>query len=446
MIHSPETELFIVGVIVGCENALLRAKLFSALEPRDFNSPQTKIAFEISRYLYQSSKPIDLLTMKENGADPIVLIEAMGDASTYDSGYVMSKVMLLKEYAMKRQFVDVLAEARDKYITSSTYDVFDAIDKLRSDVSSIAPNSSRFAEVSTAEELEKVRQEALLSAAAKSQDIIRTGFGALDALIGGVRLGDLVVVASRPSMGKTAFSLSLALNQIEQGVGVGFFSLEMSRKALLVRALSQIASIDSKRLRFATLSDYERMQMQEKMDNTPHVFELLPIDDDGGMTIERMRARLDQWRLKHNVKVVVVDYLQLVESTSKTDNREQQIGAISRGLKRLAKEFNVVMISLAQLNRQAENAERPRLSHLRESGAIEQDADIVAFLYRPSYYGIKEYQSGQSTEGIGEVIIAKNREGEVGVARLGFAADKTKWYDLDEHPEERLYDPFNGED
>ncbi len=439
----PQIEAFVLGTIIGHQRKTLNAMAFGILDKEDFYDPTHSAVYTALLELYAQGSATDLLSLlathRELNAHTLTaLVEA---AYTTDENGFQSQLLILKEYRMKRELVEVLGVSRDLYYSGPKYDVFDAIDAITTKLKRIIPPSERLKSIGTTFEMDEVVAESFATAEEKNKGTILTGFPTLDTIIGGIRRGDLVVVASRPSMGKTAFSLSYSLNQLAARNGVGFFSLEMRSKALLNRALSQITGVASSRLRFSTLSKDEQDHIRHMMENCPHDFDFMPIDDDGGMTIDRMRARLDQWRGQKNIRSVVVDYLQLIKPTGKDVPREQQISEISRSLKRIAKEFDVAMIALAQLSRAAEAAARPQLAHLRESGAIEQDADMVMFLYRPEYYGHESYPSGRSTRGIGEVIVAKNRDGAVGTAMLGYDKEKTMWYDM-EGSEPMFHDPF----
>ena len=264
---------------------------------------------------------------------------------------------------------------------------------------------------------------------------VPTGFTELDRLTSGWQQSDLIIVAARPGMGKTSFTLALARNAaMDFGKGVALFSLEMSNVQLVQRLISMEAEISGSKMRSGQLEDYEWTQLNgviEKMSEVP-IF----IDDTAGINIFELRAKCRRLKMQHDIQMVVIDYLQLMSGGGDNKgNREQEISMISRGLKSLAKELSVPVIALSQLSRAVETrggTKRPQLSDLRESGAIEQDADIVSFIYRPEYYGILEDEEGNSLKGTGEIIIAKHRNGALDTVRLRFTDKFAKFTNLDD--------------
>jgi len=265
---------------------------------------------------------------------------------------------------------------------------------------------------------------------------VPTGFTDLDRLTSGWQPSDLIILAARPGMGKTSFVLALARNAaMDFNKGVAIFSLEMANVQLVQRLISMEAEISGSKLRSGQLEDYEWQQMNsviEKMSEVP-IF----IDDTPGINVFELRAKCRRLKMQHDISMVIIDYLQLMTGggENKGGNREQEISAISRALKGLAKELNVPVIALSQLSRAVETrggSKRPQLSDLRESGAIEQDADIVSFIYRPEYYQILEDEEGNSLKGIGEVIIAKHRNGALDTVKLRFTDKFAKFSNLDD--------------
>jgi replicative DNA helicase len=258
----------------------------------------------------------------------------------------------------------------------------------------------------------------------------------LDRLTSGWQPSDLIIVAARPGMGKTSFTLALARNAaLDFNKGVALFSLEMSNVQLVQRLISMEAEIQGSKLRSGQLEEYEWQQLHsaiEKMSEAP-IF----IDDTPGINVFELRAKCRRLKMQHDIQLVIIDYLQLMTGgpESKNGNREQEISQISRALKGLAKELSVPVIALSQLSRAVETrggTKRPQLSDLRESGAIEQDADIVSFIYRPEYYQILEDEEGQSLKGVSEIIIAKHRNGALKTVKLKFTDQFAKFSDLDD--------------
>jgi len=272
----------------------------------------------------------------------------------------------------------------------------------------------------------------------------------LDRVTSGWQPSDLIIIAARPGMGKTAFVVSAMRNAaVDFKHPVAIFSLEMSSIQLVNRLISAEAELDSEKIKKGDLKDYEWEQLvhkTNKLTNAP-IF----IDDTPGLTILELRAKCRRLKAQHNVELIIIDYLQLMSGDSGgkgSGNREQEIAAISRALKSIAKELNVPVIALSQLSRAVETRggdKRPQLSDLRESGSIEQDADMVMFLYRPEYYGITEDSSGMPTTGLGEVIIAKHRNGSLDTVPLKFIGRFTKFADFESTGSQEAYSfPFGG--
>jgi replicative DNA helicase len=256
----------------------------------------------------------------------------------------------------------------------------------------------------------------------------------LDKWTAGWQKGDLIIIAARPSMGKTAFVLSSARNASlypdeNRRTGIALFSLEMSAQQLVQRLLTMEARVDAQKTRKGQISQSEFEKLVEAAGrlNAASIF----IDDTPGISLMELRSKCRRLKQEHDIGMVIVDYLQLMTAGSNHDgSREQEIATISRGLKGLAKELDVPVIALSQLSRQVENrgtSKRPQLSDLRESGSIEQDADVVCFLYRPEYYNIQTYEDGESTAGVAEIIIGKQRNGPVGSVRLHFVKEYARF-------------------
>ncbi|MBW6537882.1 MAG: replicative DNA helicase, partial [Mariniphaga sp.] len=262
---------------------------------------------------------------------------------------------------------------------------------------------------------------------------VPSGFTALDRITSGWQKTDLIIIAARPSMGKTAFVLSMARNMaVEHNRATAIFSLEMSSIQLVNRLIAAETELGNDKLKTGRLENYEWEHLNRKIS----ALEKAPIfiDDTPALSIFEFRAKCRRLKMQHDIQVVIVDYLQLM--TAGSDNRgsrEQEVSAISRSLKAIAKELNIPILALSQLNRSVESREgkRPQLSDLRESGAIEQDADIVTFIHRPEYYGITEDDSGNSLIGVAEIIIAKHRNGATGDVHLAFKKELAKFSDME---------------
>jgi replicative DNA helicase len=265
---------------------------------------------------------------------------------------------------------------------------------------------------------------------------VPSGFSALDRVTSGWQPSDLVIIAARPGMGKTAFVVSAMRNAaVEFKKPVAIFSLEMSSLQLVNRLISAEAELDSEKIKKGNLADHEWAQLNHKISSLSSA--PIYIDDTPGLSIRELRTKCRRLKAHHDISMIIIDYLQLM--TGNTDgkgggNREQEIASISRALKGIAKELNVPVLALSQLSRSVETRggdKKPQLSDLRESGSIEQDADMVIFLYRPEYYKITEDEMGNPTQGTGEVIIAKHRNGSLETVQLKFIGKFTKFADLD---------------
>ena len=265
---------------------------------------------------------------------------------------------------------------------------------------------------------------------------VPSGFNKLDNITSGWQNSDLIIIAARPGMGKTAFALSMARNiAVDHEIPVGIFSLEMSSVQLITRLISSETELPSEKLRKGDIQDHEWDQLHSKISGLEKA--KLYIDDTPSLSVFDLRAKCRRLKSKYNIGVILVDYLQLMTSgvDKKSGNREQEISTISRSLKSIAKELDIPIIALSQLNRSVETrggSKRPLLADLRESGAIEQDADIVSFIYRPEYYNQEVWDDGSDdpTEGQAEIIIAKHRNGGLDNIRLKFVARLAKFENI----------------
>ncbi|MFM8346483.1 MAG: replicative DNA helicase, partial [Bacteroidota bacterium] len=272
---------------------------------------------------------------------------------------------------------------------------------------------------------------------------IPTGFSRLDRVTSGWQKSDLVIITARPGMGKTAFVVSAMRNAaVDFNHSVALFSLEMSSIQVVNRLISAEAELETEKLKKGNLADFEWQQLVHKTNrlSTAPIF----IDDTPALSILELRAKCRRLKAEHNIQLIIIDYLQMMKGEA-SGNREQEIASISRALKGIAKELEVPVIALSQLSRGVETRggdKRPQLSDLRESGSIEQDADIVMFLYRPEYYKILQDEDNQSTVGMAEVIVAKHRNGSLDTVKLKFIGKYTKFSDYDGPVQED--NPFNG--
>lgn len=443
----------VLGALMLDKEAL--AIVLDILRPESFYLDAHQLIYRAMLRLFERSQPVDLLTvteeLKKNGelqsaGGPHYLVELTDRVAS--SANIEFHARLIAQKHIQRELIRVSTTIiRDAY--EDTTDVFDLLDEAEQGLFSIAQqNMSRSYESmgSLASKLQKQLEE--LKNREDGLTGIPTGFTDLDRLTSGWQPSDLIIVAARPGMGKTSFTLSLAKNAAcDFGKGVAIFSLEMSSLQLVQRMVSMEAEISGSKLRNGQLEEYEWEQLHsaiERMSDAP-----IYIDDTPGINIFEVRAKARRLKMQHDIQLVIIDYLQLMSggSDNQRGNREQEISAISRALKGLAKELEVPVIALSQLSRAVEvrgGTKRPQLSDLRESGAIEQDADIVSFIYRPEYYQILEDEEGQSLKGVAEIIVAKHRNGALDTVKLRFTDKYARFSDLDEPDFDDLGEAFDN--
>jgi len=393
--------------------------------------------FQVMMDLFGNNKPIDILTvheeLKKRGKLEEVggvnyLMEITNKVSSaanieYHAHIILQKFIQRALITVSTATInDAFADRKDvlEMLDEAEQSLFDITDKnLNTGFQKI---SAVAAEVAKSLELLSQREDGLTG--------VPTGFQELDKITNGWQSSDLIIIAARPGMGKTAFTLSLAANAAEAGVGVGIFSLEMANAQLVQRLISMDSMIPASRLREAKLTDDQwpvLAQSVEKLSGLP-VF----IDDTPSINIFELRAKCRRLKQNHGIGLVVIDYLQLMSAgtNNKRGNREQEISSISRALKGMAKELDLPVIALSQLSRAVETRggeKRPQLSDLRESGAIEQDADIVTFIYRPEYYDLADGE--ESNDNTAEILIQKHRNGSLGTVKLQFLKEYVKFVD-----------------
>ncbi|MCP2029389.1 replicative DNA helicase [Flavobacterium sp. HSC-32F16] len=415
------------------------------LQPDAFYKDAHKHIFEAILQLFTETQPIDILTvstqLKKNGKLDIAggdfyLIQLTQKIASSAHIEFHSRIILQK--FIQRSLIRISSEIIEESYDEST-DVFDLLDKAESKLYEVTQgNIKRSSETA---------QSLVLQAKKKIEEIskkeglsgVETGFTNLDKLTSGWQPSDLIIIAARPAMGKTAFVLSMARNiAIQFGHAVALFSLEMASVQLITRLISSETGLSSEKLRTGKLEAHEWTMLSTKVKDLEKA--PLFIDDTPSLSIFDLRAKCRRLASQHGIKIIIIDYLQLMTAGGNNKgggNREQEISTISRNLKALAKELNVPVIALSQLSRAVEtrgSSKRPLLSDLRESGAIEQDADIVSFLYRPEYYKIEEWDDEEAspTAGQAEIMIAKHRNGGIENIRLKFLGHLGKFDNLDE--------------
>lgn len=426
------------------------------LRPDSFYLESHQLIYKAIIRLFERSNPVDLLTVTEE-------LRKSGDLEKVAGGYYLVELSnkvasaanveyharIIAQKHIQRELIGVSTRTiRDAY--EDTTDVFNLLDEAEKGLFSITQNNlSRSYESMGSLSSKVLKQIEELSKKTGGLTGTPSGFTDIDRLTSGWQPSDLVIVAARPGMGKTSLLLAMALNAAKDfNKGVALFSLEMASTQLVQRLISMEAEIPGSKMRNGKLEDYEWQQLQSTVErlNAVPIF----IDDTPAINIFELRAKCRRLKQQYDIQLVIIDYLQLMTGStdsSKGGNREQEIASISRALKSLAKELNVAVIALSQLSRAVETrggSKRPQLSDLRESGSIEQDADIVAFIYRPEYYQILEDEQGQSLKGIAEFIIAKHRHGALESIKIKFTDTFAKFGNLDDPSFAGLHDPLSG--
>lgn len=394
--------------------------------------------------LFASSSPIEILTVSQQLrttgeleliGGPGYLMELTGKANASTNIEYHAKILIQME--IKRRMISIGADLQRRGYDDST-DAFELLDAGQQDIFKLSEGVVRKGHITIKKGISMQLSE--MDSKRHMQDGVigvPSGFSKLDDITGGWQRGELAILAARPGMGKTAFVVSSLRNAaVDFEKPVAIFSLEMSSLQLVARLISAEAEIDNEKIRKASLTPGEWEQLHHRihrLSNSP-----LYIDDTPALSVLELRAKARRLKAQYDIQMIVIDYLQLMSGDSGSKKgpgtREQEISFISRSLKNLAKELDIPVIALSQLSRSVETRggdKRPQLSDLRESGAIEQDADLVIFLYRPEYYGIMEDEGGAPTVGTGEAIIAKNRSGKLETAKMRFIGKYTKFAEMD---------------
>ena len=451
--QAVDIEQIVLGAMMLEKNAV--SKTIDILKPASFYDPKHQYIYAAIRELFASTNPIDLITvstlLKKRGE-----LEASGGAAylsqltnrVASAAHIEFHARVISEKHIKRELIRMSSDIiRDSY--DETKDVFDVMGSAEGELFQIAENNMG----KQVQSLQSVVLEAIEEIEKASQNTdgisgVPTGFFDLDKLTSGWQRSDMIVIAARPAMGKTAFVLSMARNTaVDYGKAVALFSLEMSSVQLVKRLISSESRINAEKLRKGNLREDEFQQLHSRITKlaTAPIF----IDDTAGLSVFDLRAKCIRLKMQHNIELVIIDYLQLMSAKDGKGggNREQEISTISRSIKEIAKELNIPIIALSQLSRSVEQRggdKRPILSDLRESGAIEQDADIVGFIYRPDYYGFLEDEDGNPNNGIGEIIIAKHRNGATDRVRLRFVQEYARFENIESFEGNSMNDTFKN--
>lgn len=437
--QSLDVEQAVLGALFLDKDAVSMAA--ERILPNYFYKTSHRRIFSAILELFQNDTEIDLLTitdkLKRNGAleemgGPAYLAEISN--SVPSSANVEQHLEIVRDKALSRLLIkecDTIitkayeeSEDVDTLLDFAEGKIFEISEKrLKKGFTALEPIIR-----STFEKIEKLTHSGRTGITG-----VATGYKKLDEMTAGLQRSDLVILAGRPSMGKTAFALNIARNAaLDYGMPVGIFSLEMASDALAMRLLCTESKINQMAVRTGKLSENQMKLLTHYVDKLMSA--PIYIDDSPSLNVLELRAKARRLKAEKNVELIIIDYLQLMEGT-KGENRQQEITHISRSIKAIAKELDIPVLALSQLSRQVENrdkSKKPQLSDLRESGAIEQDADVVMFVYRPEYYGIMEFEdTGQPTHNMCELIIGKQRNGPTGMARLTFLKEYGKFTEPD---------------
>jgi replicative DNA helicase len=436
--HSPEAERTVLGALLIDPEAMV--KVSDLLIPNDFYDPIHKAIFQAITELYQRHEVIDFVTVTSKLADNQKIQEVGGSAFLAEiasgvptSSHITQYAQIVKAKAVYRNIIDA-----GRKITGLGYEVGRTVPEILEEVEKTVFNISntflkekfihirdvldaryeRFAEMHESGEDDHVKG-------------VPTGFHGLDMKLSGLQPSDLIILAARPSMGKTSLALNIAQNAaIKQGKTVGVFSLEMSKEQLVDRLFASMLGVDSWKLQRGKLDDSDFQNMGPIMDelSKANIF----IDDSVASSLPELRAKARRLQMEHGLDLLILDYLQLMSTGNANyiGNRVQEISEISRALKQVARELRVPILALSQLSRAVENRpdKKPMLSDLRESGSIEQDADVVLMMYREDYYN---EDVAQEEQGLTDVYIRKHRNGPTGVVELKFRREQMRFYDID---------------
>ncbi|MDO5423419.1 MAG: replicative DNA helicase [Eubacteriales bacterium] len=429
--HSAEAEQSVIGSMLMDRDAIMTAS--EIITSEDFYQHQYGVLFEAMVELYNEGKPVDLVTLQDRLREKEVPPEISSMEFVREllnvvptSTNARSYAEIVRDKSMLRKLIKVTEEiANTCYLANEkTEDILEETEKKIFDL----------VQKRTTGEFVPIKQVVLnaldrIEAASKNKGSVTgipTGFVDLDYKTSGFQPSDLILIAARPSMGKTAFVLNIAQHMaFKCNQTVAIFSLEMSKEQLVNRLFSLESKVDSQSLRTGNLSDEDWGKLIEGAGVIGR--SNLIIDDTPGISIGELRSKCRKYKLEHNLGIIIIDYLQLMTGSKKTDSRQQEISDISRSLKEVARELNVPVVALSQLSRAVEQRpdHRPMLSDLRESGAIEQDADVVMFIYRDDYYN-----HDTDKKGIAEIIIAKQRNGPIGTVELVWLPNYTKFANM----------------
>lgn len=416
--------------------------VMSIVSPDTFYLESHQLIYKSVIRLFEGSHPVDMLTVTqdlikngdiERAGGPHYIVELTNRVAS--SANIEYHARIIAQKHIQRELIRVSTNIiKEAY--EDTVDVFSLLNEAEKGLFGITQNNlSRSHQTMETLASKVLKQVEAMSQKSDGLTGVPSGFIDLDRITSGWQPSDLIIIAARPGMGKTSMVLAMALNAAKDfGKPVALFSLEMADTQLVTRLISMEAEIEGSKMRNGKLDDAQWIHLQQTVETMSTV--PIYIDDTPGINIFELRAKCRRLKMQHDIQMVIIDYLQLMSgSEGKNSNREQEISSISRALKNMAKELGVPVIALSQLSRAVETRggnKRPQLSDLRESGAIEQDADVVTFIYRPEYYGIMQDEEGNSLKNVAEFIVAKHRNGAQGTVKLRFTDSFAKFTDLED--------------
>ena len=445
--QAPELEEAVLGALMIEKDAY--SLVSEILRPESFYEHRHQLIYSAITDLAVNQKPVDILTVKEQLSKRGELEEVGGpfyitqlSSKVASSAHIEYHARIIAQKSLARELITFTSNIQSKAF-DETLDVDDLMQEAEGKLFEISQQNMKkdYTQINPViDEAYKLIQKA----AARTDGLsgLESGFTKLDKMTSGWQNSDLIIIAARPAMGKTAFVLSMAKNiAVDFRNPVALFSLEMSNVQLVNRLISNVCEIESGKIKSGQLAGHEWQQLDYKLKN------LLYVDDTPSLSVFELRTKARRLVREHGVKIIIIDYLQLMNASGMAfGSRQEEVSTISRSLKGLAKELNIPIVALSQLNRGVESREgidgkRPQLSDLRESGAIEQDADMVCFIHRPEYYKIYQDDRGNDLRGMAEIVIAKHRNGAVGEVLLRFKGEFTRF----SNPEDDMVIPMPGE-
>ncbi len=451
--HSIEAEQHVIGALLLDRNALIQVG--GRLHETDFYRREHALIYRAIQDLDNKAQPIDVVTVSE-WLENHQLLDQCGGLTTIASlaenvpvvSNIEAHANIVRKRAVLRQLLQVISTIGETVYNPGGMEYSEILDQAETLVFSVAEEDTRIQH--QYKQINELLTGALdhigeLSSAKNPITGLPTGFIDLDKKTAGLQSSDLIIIAGRPSMGKTALAINIAEHLcIHEQKSVAIFSLEMAAEQLAIRMLASLGNINQQHIRTGRLddTDWTRLTSVTEMLANTRMF----IDDTAGLTPEELRAHARRLKRDENIDLIIVDYLQLMQSKGPIENRTTEIAGISRALKNMAKELNIPVIVLSQLNRSVEQRpdKRPMMSDLRESGAIEQDADVILFIYRDEFYNRQS-----SSKGVAEVIISKQRNGPIGMVKLAFRDKYTRFenytaIEVDSSPEQTYYASTQG--